>query len=93
MGLVSVFSGVQRRRYWSDEQKHALVSANSASGVNVAEISRLADGHMAPIKGRPNRAQASWDSVFWNRTCLQKNFDGTTDGPVRIDQFFIIFIQ
>lgn len=43
MGQVTVFSGVQRRRYWSDEQKHALVSAISAPGANVAEISRLAD--------------------------------------------------
>ena len=46
MGQVTVFSGVQRRRYWSDEQKHALVSAISAPGANVAEISRLADEMM-----------------------------------------------
>lgn len=43
MGQVTVFSGVQRRRYWSDEQKHSLVSAISAPGANVAEVSRLAD--------------------------------------------------
>ena len=43
MGQVTVFSGVQRRRYWSDEQKHALVMAISAPGANVARIARLAD--------------------------------------------------
>jgi transposase len=43
MGQMTVFSSVQRRRYWSDEQKHALVSAISTPGAKVAEISRLAD--------------------------------------------------
>lgn len=43
MDQVTAFSGVQRRRQWSDEQRHALVSAISAPGANVAEVSRLAD--------------------------------------------------
>ena len=43
MRQVTVISGVQRRRHWSDEQKHALVAAISALGANVARVARLAD--------------------------------------------------
>ncbi|WP_082737541.1 MULTISPECIES: transposase [unclassified Blastomonas] len=43
MRQVTVISGVQRRRHWSDEQKHALVAAISAPGANVARVARLAD--------------------------------------------------
>ncbi|ALJ12300.1 transposase [Sphingopyxis macrogoltabida] len=43
MGQVTIISGVERRRYWSDEQKRALVMAVSQPGANVAEIAREAD--------------------------------------------------
>ena len=43
MSQVTVISGVERRRFWSDEQKRALVMAVSAPGANVAEIARQAD--------------------------------------------------
>ena len=43
MGQVTIISGVERRRVWSDDQKRALVMAVSQSGANVAEIAREAD--------------------------------------------------
>ena len=43
MGQVSVISGVERRRTWSDEEKLELVAAAFAPGANVAEVSRRAD--------------------------------------------------
>ncbi|SES15680.1 IS66-like element accessory protein TnpA [Sphingobium sp. YR768] len=43
MGQVTIISGVERRRIWSDEQKRALVMAVSQPGANVAEIARDAD--------------------------------------------------
>lgn len=43
MGQVTIISGVERRRAWSDEQKRALVMAVSQPGANVAEIAREAD--------------------------------------------------
>lgn len=38
MGQVTIISGVERRRLWSDDQKRALVMAVSQPGANVAEI-------------------------------------------------------
>lgn len=43
MGQVSVITGPERRRRWSDEQKIALVGAAFAPGANVAEAARAAD--------------------------------------------------
>ncbi|WP_447725671.1 IS66-like element accessory protein TnpA [Sphingomonas koreensis] len=43
MSQVTVISGVERRRRWSDEEKRALVAAVSVPGANVAEIARQAD--------------------------------------------------
>ena len=43
MGQMTVISGVERRRYWSDEQKRALVMAVSQPCANVAEIASDAD--------------------------------------------------
>ncbi len=43
MGQVTIISGVERRRYWSDGQKRALVMAVSQPGANVAGIARQAD--------------------------------------------------
>ena len=43
MGQVTIISGVERRRVWTDEQKRALVMAVSRPGANVAEIAREAD--------------------------------------------------
>lgn len=43
MSQVTVISGVERRRVWTDEQKLALVEATLAPGANVAEIARRAD--------------------------------------------------
>ena len=43
MAQVTVFSGVERRRVWTDEQKRALVAATCEPGASVAEIARRAD--------------------------------------------------
>lgn len=43
MSQVTVISGVERRRVWSDEQKRALVAAACEPGASVAEIARRAD--------------------------------------------------
>jgi transposase len=43
MGQITVFSGVERRRQWSDEQKLGFVAAAFAPGAVVAEIARAAN--------------------------------------------------
>ncbi len=43
MSQVTVISGLERRRVWTDEQKRALVAAACAPGASVAEIARRAD--------------------------------------------------
>ena len=44
MSQVTIISGVERRRVWTDEQKkRALVAAACEPGANVAEIARRAD--------------------------------------------------
>nr|WP_097092113.1 transposase [Novosphingobium sp. Chol11] len=43
MSQVTVISGPQRRRVWTDQQKRELVAAVSVPGANVAEIVRRAD--------------------------------------------------
>ena len=43
MSQVTIISGVERRRVWTDEQKRALVAAACEPGTNVAEIARRAD--------------------------------------------------
>jgi transposase len=43
MSQITVISGPERRRIWTDEQKRQLVAAIAAPGANVAEIARRAD--------------------------------------------------
>lgn len=43
MGQVTIMSGVERRRTWTEEQKRTLVAAISEPGANIAEIARQAD--------------------------------------------------
>ena len=43
MARVELFSGPERRRRWSDEQKRAVVAAAFAPGAIVAEVARRAD--------------------------------------------------
>ncbi len=43
MGQITVYSGVERRRQWSDEQKRALIEAAFAPDATVAEVARAAD--------------------------------------------------
>ena len=38
MGQITVFSGAERRRQWSDEQKLGFVAAAFAPGAVVAEV-------------------------------------------------------
>jgi len=43
MAQVTVISGAERRRRWSDEQKRALVEAAFGPGAVCAEVARAAD--------------------------------------------------
>lgn len=43
MSQITVISGPEQRRLWTDQQKRELVAAVSAPGANVAEIARRAD--------------------------------------------------
>jgi transposase len=43
MGQVTVISGAERRRLWSDEQKLALLEAAFAPGAKVARVAAQAD--------------------------------------------------
>lgn len=43
MSQVTIISGVERRRVWTNEQKRALVVAACEPGASVAEIARRAD--------------------------------------------------
>ena len=43
MSQITVISGPERRRVWTDEQKRQLVAAIAAPGANVAKIARRAD--------------------------------------------------
>jgi transposase len=43
MARVELFSGPERRRRWSEEQKRAVVAAAFAPGAIVVEVARRAD--------------------------------------------------
>ncbi len=43
MSQMSLMSGPERRRRWSEDQKKALVAAAFSPGANVAEVARMAD--------------------------------------------------
>ena len=43
MSQVTVISGLERRRVWTDEQKRVLVASACEPGASVAEIARRAD--------------------------------------------------
>ena len=43
MARYQLISGPERRRFWSEEQKRALVAAAFAPGAIVAEVARRAD--------------------------------------------------
>lgn len=43
VGQVTVFSGAQRRRRWSLDEKLALVEASMAPGASIGEVTRATD--------------------------------------------------
>jgi transposase len=43
MARVEVFTGPERRRRWSEEQKRAIVAESLAPGAVVSEVARRAD--------------------------------------------------
>jgi len=43
MSQVTVISGAERRRQWSDDQKRAIVAAAFAPGARVAQVAAKAD--------------------------------------------------
>ena len=40
MGRIEIFTGPERRRSWSEEQKRAIVAAAFAPGAIVADVAR-----------------------------------------------------
>jgi transposase len=52
MSQVTVISGVERRRVWTDEQKLALIAAASAPGSSVAQVARDVDLRRSQIYRR-----------------------------------------
>ena len=47
MGRITVFSGVERRRRWGDDEKLAMVESSLVPGGSVARIARERD--VAPL--------------------------------------------
>jgi transposase len=43
MGQITVFSGAERRRRWSTDEKRTLVAAAFAPGAIVSDVARAAD--------------------------------------------------
>lgn len=43
MGQVTVFSGLERRRRWSDEERSQVLTEAFSSGARVAEVARRHD--------------------------------------------------
>jgi len=59
MTQITILSGVERRRHWSDERKRALVQAAIVPGASVAAIARDGD--------------VSSSSIYrWRRTLCRK---------------------
>ncbi|RZL72191.1 MAG: IS66 family insertion sequence hypothetical protein [Sphingomonas sp.] len=71
MTQITVLSGVERRRHWSNERKLALVEAAIAPGASVAAIARAAD--------------ISPSSIYrWRRNLCSKLAQPTGFAPVAI---------
>ena len=49
MARVEVFTGPERRRRWSEEQKRAIVAASLAPGAVVSAVARRADVHPSQL--------------------------------------------
>jgi len=49
MARVKVFTGPERRRRWSEEQKRAIVAASLARGAVISEVARRADVHPSQL--------------------------------------------
>ena len=43
MARVEILSGRERRRFWSDEQKRAILDEAAASGLTLADVARRHD--------------------------------------------------
>ncbi len=67
MAAITVFSGVERRRRWSDDQKDAFVASAFAPGAVVSEVARQAD--LSP--GQIYRWRAE---LAGRRTCKSQSF-------------------
>ena len=59
MARVQVFTGVERRRRWSAEQKRAIVLAASSPGAVVTEVARRADVNSGQIYRWRDELQAT----------------------------------
>lgn len=71
MSQITVISGPERRRIWTDQQKSELVAAVSAPRANVAEIARRADV-------RPNQ-------IYRSRRQMERAAQGFAEVQVQPD--------
>ncbi|MGA1807380.1 transposase [Sphingobium sp. WW5] len=71
MSQITLISGPERRRVWSDEQKRELVAAVSAPGANVAEIAR--------------RADLRSNQIYWWRRQMEQAAQGFAEVQVQAD--------
>ena len=71
MSQITVISGVERRRRWTEQQKLDLVAAVSAPGANVAEIARRADLRASQIYKW--RRQMEQSAQGFAEVCVQRD--------------------
>lgn len=85
MGQVTIYSGKERRRRWSDEAKRALVMRAFAPGATVTQVAMDADVHTSllwrwrrELRGAGAKPDASFAQVVM-----------TPDAPARDERFAI----
>jgi transposase len=80
MAQITVISGVERRRQWSDDQKRAFVEAAIAPGASVAAIAREADVASSSIY--------RWRREFCGKAMAPRGFSEVAihPDPIRPDQ-------
>ena len=75
MGKVTVISGAERRRLWSDEQKLALIEAAFAPGAKVAGVAAQADL-------RPSQIYRWRRDLLGSQSMVPVVVTGHSSGPV-----------
>ena len=84
MSVVTLISGVERRRRWSADQKSALVAAAFAPGAVVAEIARqseLSPGQIYRWRSELDRGGRSGGVAGFSRVVVAPPERPETGGP------------